>query len=142
MTKKELEDLKAELRNKDRDMEDLEERHQVEIKVYKQKVKHLLFEHQSNITTLKTDTESALKNQLDEFKVQEQELQKDKRFLRCLPALSFPLKDHTTRPMLSHRTVWRFAPRFVPRSSTELPHTSPLCTPGAAGGTVASRSTL
>jgi hypothetical protein len=50
ITKKELEDRKAELRNKDREAEELEERHQVEIKVYKQKVKHLLYEHQNNGT--------------------------------------------------------------------------------------------
>ena len=48
ITKKELDDRKAELRNKDREAEELEERHQVEIKVYKQKVKHLLYEHQNN----------------------------------------------------------------------------------------------
>lgn len=36
---------------------------QVEIKVYKQKVKHLLYEHQNNITTLKADGELALKLQ-------------------------------------------------------------------------------
>ena len=45
ISKQELDDVKAELRNKDREMEELEERHQVEIKVYKQKVKHLLYEH-------------------------------------------------------------------------------------------------
>ena len=32
ITKKELDDRKAELRNKDREMEEMEERHQVEIK--------------------------------------------------------------------------------------------------------------
>lgn len=41
--KKELETVKAELRNKDREMEELLERHQVELKVYKQKVRHLLY---------------------------------------------------------------------------------------------------
>lgn len=40
--------MRAELRNKDRAAEELEERHAVEVKVYKQKVKHLLYEHQSN----------------------------------------------------------------------------------------------
>ena len=55
ITKKELEDRKAELRNKDREMEELEERHQVEIKVYKQKVKHLLYEHQNNVSQLKEE---------------------------------------------------------------------------------------
>lgn len=33
ITKKELQEVKAELRNKDREMEEMEERHQVEIKV-------------------------------------------------------------------------------------------------------------
>uniref|UniRef100_A0A7S3DIN4 Growth arrest-specific protein 8 domain-containing protein n=1 Tax=Palpitomonas bilix TaxID=652834 RepID=A0A7S3DIN4_9EUKA len=82
ITKRELEERKAELRNKDREMEEMEERHQVEIKVYKQKVKHLLYEHQNNITQLKTDGETALKLQLDEFRVRETELKKEKRDLK------------------------------------------------------------
>ena len=63
-------------------MEEMEERHQVEIKVYKQKVKHLLYEHQNNITTLKADGEMSLKLQQDDFRKQEQQLQKDKRGLK------------------------------------------------------------
>ena len=82
ITKQELDDVKAELRNKDREMEELEERHQVEIKVYKQKVKHLLYEHQNNISTLKAEGELALKKQQDEFLVRDSELQKDKRSLK------------------------------------------------------------
>lgn len=35
ITKRQLEEKKAELRNKDREMEDSEERHQIEIKVFK-----------------------------------------------------------------------------------------------------------
>mmetsp|Transcript_4441 Transcript_4441/g.15516 ORF Transcript_4441/g.15516 Transcript_4441/m.15516 type:complete len:474 (+) Transcript_4441:234-1655(+) len=81
ISKKELEDKKAELRNKDREMEEMEERHQVELKVYKQKVKHLLFEHQNNASTLKADGEMALKQQQDEFRRREGELIKDKRSL-------------------------------------------------------------
>lgn len=82
ITKKDLDDRKAELRNKDREMEEMEERHQVEIKVYKQKVKHLLYEHQNNITTLKADGELALKLQQDEFRKRETDLSKDKRNLK------------------------------------------------------------
>jgi hypothetical protein len=52
--KKNLEDKKAELRNKERELQDLEEKHQVEIKVYKQRVKHLLYEHQNEVTELRT----------------------------------------------------------------------------------------
>ena len=59
ITKKQLDEKKAELRNRDREMEEAEERHQVEIKVYKQKVKHLLYEHQNNITELKADGNSS-----------------------------------------------------------------------------------
>lgn len=70
--KKNFEDRKAELRNKERERQDLEEKHQVEIKVwrkpfqtrnsltacmrlkvYKQRVKHLLYEHQNEISSLK-----------------------------------------------------------------------------------------
>ena len=56
ITKRQLEEKKAESRNKEREMEEAEERHQVEIKVYKQKVKHLLYEHQNNITELKAES--------------------------------------------------------------------------------------
>jgi growth arrest-specific protein 8 len=77
-----LDDKKAELRNKDREMEEMEERHQVEIKVYKQKVKHLLYEHQNNLTLQKADVEYALKLQQDEFRDREGELDKDKRRLK------------------------------------------------------------
>ena len=54
MEKKSLEDKKTDRRNKERELQDLEEKHQVEIKVYKQSVKHLLFEHQDETTIHKT----------------------------------------------------------------------------------------
>mmetsp|Transcript_16731 Transcript_16731/g.33371 ORF Transcript_16731/g.33371 Transcript_16731/m.33371 type:complete len:464 (-) Transcript_16731:85-1476(-) len=79
--KKRLEDKKAELRNKDRELQDLEEKHQVIIKIYKQRVKHLLFEHQDEITRSKTDAEIALKLIQDENRAREAELKVDKRGL-------------------------------------------------------------
>ena len=57
MEKKTLEDKKTDRRNKERELQDLEEKHQVEIKVYKQSVKHLLFEHQDETTVHKTGIE-------------------------------------------------------------------------------------
>merc|ERR1719370_500221 len=71
ITKRQLDESKALLRNKDREMEDMEERHQVEIKVYKQKVKHLLYEHQNNITELKADSTLTLKLEQDEHRGKE-----------------------------------------------------------------------
>ena len=54
----------------------------MEIKVYKQKVKHLLYEHQNNVTTLKADAEVALKQQQDDFRKRTGELSEDKRSLK------------------------------------------------------------
>lgn len=82
ITKRQLEEKRAELRNKDREMEDSEERHQIEIKVYKQKVKHLLYEHQNNISELKAEGTVALKLAQDENRSSELDLRKDKRGLK------------------------------------------------------------
>lgn len=80
--KKNFEDRKAELRNKERERQDLEEKHQVEIKVYKQRVKHLLYEHQNELTALKSEQERALKLSQDDFRDNERELKTDKRRLK------------------------------------------------------------
>ncbi|XP_026175933.1 dynein regulatory complex subunit 4-like isoform X1 [Mastacembelus armatus] len=55
ITDRQLEEVKAELKNLDKEIEEDERRHQVEIKVYKQKMKHLLCEHQNTISELKAD---------------------------------------------------------------------------------------
>ena len=75
-------DKKAELRNKDRELQDLEEKHQVIIKIYKQRVKHLLYEHQNEITSAKTDSEVGIKLLQDEDRKKETELKTDKRGLK------------------------------------------------------------
>ncbi|CAM5094170.1 unnamed protein product [Natator depressus] len=82
ITRRQLDEKKAELRNKDREMEEAEERHQVEIKVYKQKVKHLLYEHQNNITELKAEGSVSMKLAQKEHRTQETELRKDMRTLK------------------------------------------------------------
>uniref|UniRef100_A0A7N6BDP6 Dynein regulatory complex subunit 4 n=1 Tax=Anabas testudineus TaxID=64144 RepID=A0A7N6BDP6_ANATE len=55
ITDRQLEEAKAERKNLDKDIEEDEGRHQVEIKVYKQKMKHLLCEHQNTISELTAD---------------------------------------------------------------------------------------
>ena len=75
-------DKKADLRNKERELQDLEEKHQVEIKIYKQRVKHLLYEQQNEITTAKTDSETSLKLSQDQHRSEEFELKTDKRGLK------------------------------------------------------------
>ncbi|EHA98928.1 Growth arrest-specific protein 8 [Heterocephalus glaber] len=82
ITRRQLEEKKAELRNKDREMEEAEERHQVEIKVYKQKVKHLLYEHQNSLTELKAEGTVAMKLAQKQHHTQEGALRKDMRALK------------------------------------------------------------
>ena len=59
--------------------------------MYKQKVKHLLYEHQNNINILKADGELSMKLAADEAAKVEGELQKDKR------ALKLELKEQVGR---------------------------------------------
>ncbi|XP_039619335.1 dynein regulatory complex subunit 4 [Polypterus senegalus] len=82
ITRRQLEEKKAELRNKDREMEDSEERHQVEIKVYKQKVKHLMYEHQNNTSELKAEGVVAMTIAQKEHSSEENELRKGIRALK------------------------------------------------------------
>jgi len=81
ITKREMDDVNAELRNKEREQEELAERHQVEIKMYKQRFRYLLYEHQNSITQLKTAGEVELKLQQDHQRNQLSELNLDKRAL-------------------------------------------------------------
>jgi len=61
MEKKKRDDLKMLFRNKLRQKQDLEEKHAFELKVYKQKVKHLLHEQQSHMSDVRYDAETAVK---------------------------------------------------------------------------------
>merc|ERR1712127_922448 len=82
ITRRQLEDRKAELRNKDREMEESEERHQVEIKVYKQKAKQLLYEHHNASAELRMNSNLALKQNAEELADHEKALRDDKTQLR------------------------------------------------------------
>ncbi|KAJ3045697.1 Dynein regulatory complex subunit 4 [Rhizophlyctis rosea] len=82
ITKQELAEAKSELLNRDREQEELEEKHQVEIKVYKQKVKHLLYEYQNNVAHLQADSERALQLDAEDHLTKEQQLKRDKRALK------------------------------------------------------------
>ena len=109
VTKGNLEDALAEGQQKERDAEHQGEVHQVELKVrvlyaaggcsplllasssdacgsmqaFKQKIKHLLYEHGLHIEALKADREAALKSSTDDFRTREAELSADKRTLRA-----------------------------------------------------------
>ncbi|TNN87441.1 Transcription factor E2F4 [Liparis tanakae] len=74
-----LEEVKALNKNFDKDIEEDEGRHQVEIKVYKQKMKHLLCEHQNTIAELKAVGLVSTKVVQEEQNQLETELHEDMR---------------------------------------------------------------
>ena len=82
VAKKELEDSEAEGRNKERELQDLREKHEIELKVYQQRLKHLLFQNLDQLTELKKEAELTLKNQEDEHRVNEREPKYDVRALK------------------------------------------------------------
>mmetsp|Transcript_11500 Transcript_11500/g.12632 ORF Transcript_11500/g.12632 Transcript_11500/m.12632 type:complete len:471 (+) Transcript_11500:43-1455(+) len=79
--KKNLEDKKAESRNKDRELQDKHESHQIELKTHKQRVKHLLFQNQDQVVDLKKAAEMQLKISEDDHRTKERELKADRRAL-------------------------------------------------------------
>lgn len=82
ITKRQLEEVRAELRNKDREMEEAEERHQIEIKVYKQKVKHLLYEHHQCQAELRAENVVSLSLADQQHLNRESDLRGEKRSLK------------------------------------------------------------
>jgi hypothetical protein len=93
--KKKLEDKRVELRNKERELQDLEEKHQVEIKIYKQRLKHLLYEHQNELTQKKTEAEKALKMAQDDDRENEVDIKEDRRSLNIqLKELEFTHEEY------------------------------------------------
>ncbi|XP_076328436.1 growth arrest specific protein 8 isoform X2 [Tachypleus tridentatus] len=82
ITTHQLEEKQAELRVKQRELEEAEERHQVEIKVYKEKVKHLMYEHQQNLVQQLSDNSTLTRLKDEQHREEENVLKRDKRDLK------------------------------------------------------------
>ncbi|XP_031843174.1 growth arrest specific protein 8 [Nomia melanderi] len=82
ITRHQLEEARASVRNKEREKEEVTENHEAELKLYKQKVKHLMYEHQTNLSETKAEHMVALKLAQDDHVDQENELYKDKKDLK------------------------------------------------------------
>ena len=67
------------------------------MQVYKQKVKHLLYEHQSNITELKRDATVAVTLEQHEHDTKESGLKTEKRTLKVLEQ---EIANRTSKPQL------------------------------------------
>lgn len=92
ITKQQLEECRAELRNKEREMEQKEDEHQAESRLFKQKVKHLLYEHQNDMSELKADGMLSLKMAQEDFKEREMLILEDKK--ACKEKLAEQERQH------------------------------------------------
>jgi growth arrest-specific protein 8 len=103
-------------------MEEMEERHQVEIKVYKQKVKHLLYEHQNNLSLQKVDVEYALKLQQEDAKGREDELDRDKRRLKQeIKEREFADQQHVLEMQRDHaKEITKLRQAFEQQACTQV----------------------
>ena len=63
VTKQSVESIKSQIRNKDTDMEKLEDDHRVEVKVYNQKIKHLEHDHKVSLTQLDVKSKETMKDE-------------------------------------------------------------------------------
>ena len=81
ITQKELENSKNELLNVDAEMEEMESKHQVEIKVYKQKIRHLLYEHRLHVQEVRSECDRAVTEATDEHHQRVEALKQEKTLL-------------------------------------------------------------
>jgi hypothetical protein len=81
LQKKKIEDSQADLVNKKRELEDLEEKHKIENKLYMQKIKFLMLKQQDENVELQKEAEIALKQMEDSHRVKERDYKYDIRTL-------------------------------------------------------------
>lgn len=60
VSRKELDNLKCELSNSEYELETCEQKHIVELKVYKQKVRHLMYEHKMQVVEIRRHSQEEL----------------------------------------------------------------------------------
>ncbi|XP_053615797.1 dynein regulatory complex subunit 4 [Plodia interpunctella] len=83
ITRQQLEEAKAELRNRERATEEAQEENEALLETEKQKIKHLKYEQQASAAALRAENLVALKAAKEEHAEQELELLNDKRTLRA-----------------------------------------------------------
>lgn len=82
ITRNQLDDGRTTIRNKEREVEEAQERADVEIKNVMQQMKHLQYENQTKIGEMRAEMMTQLKMAQEDHSLQERELLSDKRELR------------------------------------------------------------
>lgn len=82
ISKKQLEEKRAELSNKEREKEEIQNRHDIELKQKKQMIKHVRFQNLDQLTDLKIKQEIQLKSEEDRHRIEARQLKADSRALK------------------------------------------------------------
>ena len=80
-TKNEIGEINSEVRNYETQMEKMEKQHNVNIKVYMQKVKHLEYEHKSEQEKVGNKAQDSMKEEKNHHQKNEKEMRHDKKEL-------------------------------------------------------------
>ncbi|XP_013147661.1 PREDICTED: growth arrest-specific protein 8 [Papilio polytes] len=103
ITRQQLEEAKAELRNRERATEEAKEENEALLETEKQKIKHLKYEQQAAAAALRAENLVALKAAKEEHAEQELELLNDKRMLRQeIREKALAAQDELRRAKLVH----------------------------------------
>lgn len=78
-TRAEITELEARIKNFDTDMQSMEEAHNTQIKVFKQKVKHLEYEHGNDQDNVQTQAKKLMNEEKQHHNEKEKEMLKDKK---------------------------------------------------------------
>ncbi|KAG5467295.1 hypothetical protein CUR178_00937 [Leishmania enriettii] len=79
ISKKELLDTKESIREKEQEKAELAERHEVEKQIFKQKIRHLLYENQVQLSMMKEEAERALTSREEEYRAKESNVARNLR---------------------------------------------------------------
>lgn len=77
-TRSEIKETESEVKNFDTKMQDLDDAHRVEIKVYMQKVKHLEYEHTTNCDRVQAEATFFMKEERTHHADNEKDMRKQK----------------------------------------------------------------
>lgn len=103
ITRQQLDEAKADLRNRERATEEAEEALDALLETEKQKIKHLKYEQQASAAALRAENLVALKAAKEEHAEQELELLNDKRSLRTeMRERNLAAQDELRRAKLIH----------------------------------------
>ncbi|XP_063378394.1 dynein regulatory complex subunit 4 isoform X1 [Cydia fagiglandana] len=103
ITRQQLDEARAELRNRERMTEETQEENEALLETEKQKIKHLKYEQQAAAAALRAENLVALKAAKEEHCEQELELLNDKRALRKeIKEKQLAAQDELRRAKLSH----------------------------------------